>query len=54
MITFFKKIRQQLLTENKFSKYLIYTIGEIVASKYNSAIKYLGYYYNSVQESAQY
>ena len=30
MIKFFKKIRQQLLTENKFSKYLIYAIGEIV------------------------
>jgi len=28
MIKFFKKIRQRLLTENKFSKYLIYTIGE--------------------------
>ncbi len=30
MINFFRKIRQRLLTENKFSKYLIYTIGEIV------------------------
>lgn len=30
MISFFRKIRQQLLTENKFSKYLIYAIGEIV------------------------
>jgi hypothetical protein len=29
MIKFFRKIRQQLLTENKFSKYLIYAIGEI-------------------------
>ena len=29
MINFFRKIRQQLLTENKFSKYLLYTIGEI-------------------------
>jgi len=29
MIKIFKKIRQQLLTENKFSKYLIYAIGEI-------------------------
>ena len=27
---FFRKIRQQLLTENKFSIYLIYAIGEIV------------------------
>ncbi|MCF4102204.1 DUF6090 family protein [Gillisia sp. M10.2A] len=26
----FRKIRQRLLTENKFSKYLIYAIGEIV------------------------
>lgn len=30
MIKFFRKIRQQLLTENKFSKYLIYAIGEII------------------------
>ncbi|AVI52174.1 hypothetical protein C5O00_13830 [Pukyongia salina] len=30
MIKFFRKIRQSLLTENKFRKYLIYAIGEIV------------------------
>lgn len=30
MIRFFRKIRQRLLTENKFSKYLLYAIGEIV------------------------
>lgn len=30
MIKFLRKIRQQLLTENKFSKYLIYAIGEII------------------------
>jgi hypothetical protein len=30
MIKFFRKIRKQLLTENKFSKYLMYAIGEIV------------------------
>jgi hypothetical protein len=30
MIKFFRKIRQQLLTENKFNKYIIYAIGEIV------------------------
>lgn len=30
MIKFFRKIRQKLLTENKFSKYLIYAVGEIV------------------------
>jgi hypothetical protein len=30
VIKFFRKIRQQLLTENKFSKYLLYAIGEIV------------------------
>ena len=30
MIKFFRKIRQQLLTENKFGKYLLYAIGEIV------------------------
>ncbi|WP_445384911.1 DUF6090 family protein [Robiginitalea sp. IMCC44478] len=30
MIKFFRKIRQRLLTENKFSKYLLYAIGEIV------------------------
>ena len=29
MIKFFRKIRKKLLTENKFSKYLIYAIGEI-------------------------
>ena len=30
MIKFFRKVRQRLLTENKFSKYLIYAIGEII------------------------
>ena len=30
MIKFFRKIRQRLLSESKFSKYLIYAIGEIV------------------------
>ncbi len=30
MIKFFRRIRQQLLSENKFSKYLIYAFGEIV------------------------
>ena len=30
MIKFFSKIRQRLLTENKFIKYLIYAIGEIL------------------------
>ncbi len=30
MIKFFRKIRQQLLTENKFSKYLVYALGEII------------------------
>ena len=29
MINFFRKIRQQLLSENKFRKYLFYAIGEI-------------------------
>jgi hypothetical protein len=29
MIKFFRKIRQTLLSENKFSKYLLYAIGEI-------------------------
>jgi hypothetical protein len=29
MIKFFRKIRQRLLNENKFSQYLIYAIGEI-------------------------
>lgn len=29
MIKFFRKIRERLLTENKFSKYLLYAIGEI-------------------------
>jgi len=30
MIKFFRHLRQQLLSENKFSKYLLYAIGEIV------------------------
>ena len=30
MIKFFRKIRQQLLTANKFSKYLLYAVGEII------------------------
>ncbi|WP_204346668.1 hypothetical protein [Psychroserpens algicola] len=30
MIKFFRKIRQKILSENKFSKYLIYAIGEII------------------------
>ena len=30
MIKFFRNIRQKMLTENKFSKYLIYAIGEII------------------------
>lgn len=30
MIKFFRKIRQKLLTENKFSKYLLYAFGEIL------------------------
>ena len=30
MIKFFRKIRQRLLTESKFGKYLLYAIGEIV------------------------
>lgn len=30
MIKFFRHIRKQLLSENKFSKYLIYAIGEII------------------------
>ena len=29
MIKFFRKIRQNLLTENKFSKYMLYAVGEI-------------------------
>ena len=30
MIKFFRKIRTKLLSENKFSKYLIYVLGEII------------------------
>ena len=30
MIKFFRKIRQKLISENKFSKYLIYAFGEII------------------------
>lgn len=30
MIKFFRRIRQKLLSENKFSKYLLYAVGEII------------------------
>ena len=30
MIKFFRKIRKKLLTENKFSKYILYAVGEII------------------------
>jgi hypothetical protein len=30
MISFFRKIRQSLLTENKVTRYLIYVLGEII------------------------
>jgi len=30
MIKFFRKIRQRMLTENKFSKYILYAFGEII------------------------
>ena len=30
MINFFRRIRQKLFSENKFSKYLIYALGEII------------------------
>jgi hypothetical protein len=30
MIKFFRRVRQRLLSENKFSKYLLYAIGEII------------------------
>ena len=30
MIKFFRNIRQKMVTENKFSKYLLYAIGEII------------------------
>ena len=30
MIKFFRKIRQKLLSENRFSKYMIYALGEII------------------------
>ena len=30
MLAFFRKIRQQLLVNNKFSKYILYAIGEII------------------------
>jgi len=30
MIKFFRKIRQKMLTENKFIKYLLYALGEII------------------------
>ncbi|MGB5189120.1 MAG: hypothetical protein WBN54_03565, partial [Robiginitalea sp.] len=30
MLRFFRTFRQRLLTENKFSKYLLYAVGEIL------------------------
>jgi len=30
MINFFRKVRKKLLTENRFSRYLIYALGEII------------------------
>ena len=30
MIKFFRKIRQRMISENRFSKYLLYAIGEII------------------------
>ncbi len=30
MIKFFRSIRQRLVVENKFNKYLLYAIGEII------------------------
>ena len=30
MIKFFRKIRKQLLSENKVNKYLLYAVGEII------------------------
>ncbi|MEJ2585762.1 MAG: DUF6090 family protein, partial [Robiginitalea sp.] len=30
MLRFFRQIRQRLLTENRFSKYLLYAVGEIL------------------------
>ena len=30
MLRFFRKIRQRLVTDNKFSKYLLYAVGEIL------------------------
>ncbi len=40
MIKFFRKIRKRLLTENKFSKYLIYAIGEIILVVIGILIEY--------------
>jgi hypothetical protein len=30
MLPFFRQIRQRLLTDNKFSKYMLYVVGEIL------------------------
>jgi len=30
MLKFFRRIRQELLSENHFSKYLLYALGEIL------------------------
>jgi len=48
MIKFFRKIRQRLLTENKFSKYLIYAIGEIILVVIGIIIALQGNNWNSI------
>ncbi|MEL7121103.1 MAG: DUF6090 family protein [Bacteroidota bacterium] len=64
MIQLFRRIRQRLLSENKFSKYLLYAVGEIIlvvigilialsANNYNEdqkALKQSGIYLNDMLE----
>jgi hypothetical protein len=53
MIKFFRKIRQKLLSENKFSKYLIYATGEIVLVVIGILIALQINNWNEDQKSAQ-
>ncbi len=50
MMKFFRKIRQKMLSENKFSKYLLYAIGEIVLIVLGIL---LALYLNNINEEKQ-
>ncbi len=51
MIKFFRKIRQKLLSENKFSKYLLYAIGEIILVVIGILIALSINNYNDIQKT---